>query len=422
MKYRSKKFICIIISVMILLSSFSLGISAAIDTSNIVNGGEYYIKNTASNLYLNAFDSLSLNQASFSGTSAQTWIFTEFTEGYYANLGYYTIMNKATGTYLIAPAEPEDGALVSVESYIPVTSSNEYERQIWRFIELENGKCLIQSRSMDTSYGFYLSHGTMGIYGYDVMIDPYWPELSDYAYYLEWEIHDYTTDDFDYRLLAYNEPYLCYCSNEISPCTCDDTCPCQNFPDEDPCTACENRDLYLDPTADLLYTYKGHLNKSISTYFYKEMSKTIMADLLTDCELFIIHTHGAQNYIQIDSTNTDNDFFCIEDFNNLDLSNLKLAVLLTCSTAEGYDENNIALDRPTNIVEKMICQDAETVIGFAEPTLITDCNDFAYSLMEKIASGKTVSAAIQLTKNDKYEDANFGTYIVVAGNENLTLG
>ena len=169
MKYRLKKFICIFISVMIMLSSFAFGVSATIDTGTIIEGKDYYIRNTASNYFLNAYDSYTPNQSHLIGTDNQAWILTEY------NTGYYTIMNKATETYLTAPQDIGYGEYVILEDFLtPInTALDAHERQLWSFTELENGKYIIQSMSM-SSYDLYLSHNDyMGYYGYDVVIDPY---------------------------------------------------------------------------------------------------------------------------------------------------------------------------------------------------------------------------------------------------------
>ena len=121
----------------------------------------------------------------------------------------------------------------------------------------------------------------------------------------------------------------------------------------------------------------------------------------------------------------------MSDINDANLSNLKFALLLTCSTAQDYSEAHIINNQPVNIVEQMICSGAETVVCFNEVTLVSDCNHFAEDLMEQMISNcLSVNYAI-------YEEINFSSpryqtailsdeillenAIIIAGNDDLNL-
>ncbi len=72
------------------------------------------------------------------------------------------------------------------------------------------------------------------------------------------------------------------------------------------------------------------------------------------------------------------------EISNLDLSCMKLALLLTCQTGVDSDASHIANNTPANIIEQMVCQGAETVIGFLSDTLVSDCNKFASNIFNKM--------------------------------------
>ena len=78
--------------------------------------------------------------------------------------------------------------------------------------------------------------------------------------------------------------------------------------------------------------------------------------MLQSTEILIISTHGSADGIQLSLSN----WLTSSEIANEDFSNLKLVLLISCSTAEGSDYSNY----PQNFLEMLLNCGAETVIGF----------------------------------------------------------
>lgn len=109
------------------------------------------------------------------------------------------------------------------------------------------------------------------------------------------------------------------------------------------------------------------------------------------------------------------------DVGTMHLGGLSFALLLTCNTAVGYSESHITSNEPVNIVEKMVCNGAETVIGFKEITYVSDCNKFAEDfIVETVQNGYSVSEAMGRISYNNYVK-NMNNISEIGGNENLHL-
>ena len=174
-----------------------------------------------------------------------------------------------------------------------------------------------------------------------------------------------------------------------------------------------SRGSYIN-TVEYIFQQETHNTWSnIRTQYVNSWTKDAMLYQLQSSNIFFIHTHGQQTGIIIGS---DGSLLTMDDLNNVDLSNLKLAVLLTCETAKGYSDLHIANNIPVNIVEKMVLCGAETVIGFDEKTMTSDCNEFAVDLAEWLIYGDlNVNEAIGEAKKKGYT-YQLHTMIVVSGN------
>ena len=108
--------------------------------------------------------------------------------------------------------------------------------------------------------------------------------------------------------------------------------------------------------------------------------------------------------------------------NNVNLSNLKFALLLTCNTGDGgYSSANVSNNTPVNIVEKMVCCGAKTVVGFNIVTYVSDCNTFAKDFARRtIHNGQSVRNAIaNMNRQDYIKDMISAA--VIGGNQYQTL-
>ena len=153
------------------------------------------------------------------------------------------------------------------------------------------------------------------------------------------------------------------------------------------------------------------------TDFYSTYTKTNMKNKLQSSTLFFIHTHGKQTGFYC-----GNDFLEMADLNNVNLSNLKFALLLTCNTGDGgYSSANVSNNTPVNIVEKMVCCGAKTVVGFNIVTYVSDCNTFAKDFARRtIHNGQSVRNAIaNMNRQDYIKDMISAA--VIGGNQYQTL-
>lgn len=90
---------------------------------------------------------------------------------------------------------------------------------------------------------------------------------------------------------------------------------------------------------------------------------------------------------------------------------------LTCEPGKDFDESHITAGTPVNIVEKMVCQGAES--GFKEITYVSDCNKLAEDLMGQTLAEGWGLAFYQI----EYEDYNKNMDDIkgIGGNEFLQL-
>lgn len=108
-----------------------------------------------------------------------------------------------------------------------------------------------------------------------------------------------------------------------------------------------NRDLYFTPTANII---KNVRTSNIETKYYTSCSNDELINWLETCRLFFIHTHGEQNGIY-----RGNGILNSADLASVDLTNLQMALLLTCNTGDGgYSQSRVDANSPINIVERMV--------------------------------------------------------------------
>ena len=164
---------------------------------------------------------------------------------------------------------------------------------------------------------------------------------------------------------------------------------------------------YIDP----------HDHSNVYLEEYTSCSASHLCSYLQTTNQFYIHTHGEPNGIYI-----GNNWLTSSQLIGLDLSNLQCALLLTCHTGYGgYYPIHVAMNTPSNIIERMIICGAETVIGFDCTTYVWDCNKFAKEFAHNtMIDGNNVYYAIHNIDTTGY-DVDMVSHAVIGGNAGQTL-
>ncbi|MGN1155388.1 MAG: RICIN domain-containing protein [Agathobacter sp.] len=319
------------------------------------HNGTYFIKNRQFGKYLQidnndapTYDTIGsiMEQWSFVGEEYQKWILKSL------NNGYYKIVSVESNLALSVKSDQ----VTSVDKPLVQEVYTGEFRQQWSISQTANGSYKIKPRSsegLETDLVMAVGDSiTIGADDTDIEQRLY---KDNNSYMDEWYLYKY--GEIKNKLFALNEDGI-------------------------------ERNEYFSKVSQIIET---NLGESVMTEFYEEVSKDDMMRYLCDSDIFVVHTHGYKEgfYCSMSST------LSMKDIEGLNLNGLKFALLLTCETAKDFSENNIAGNKPVNIVEKMVCNGAETVIGFAEITYVSDCNRFAESFFEgAIEEGQTIEDTI----------------------------
>ena len=293
-----------------------------------------------------------MEQHSFSGGNNQRWELI-----YDTSAGYYKVKNINSGLYLTSPDTTETGDNVVQQTY----STSIENRQFWVFTKLADGSYKIQTKAcigtnLVLSVGFSFDEGTAGTDGINI----------------RQEIFNDDNDKGEWRICSINETNnaILLAINDVDG---------------------EDRDNYFSKTIANLGCIRNNFLTISDELVYTNSSIDEMKNFLSNYSIFIVHTHGASNRFKIGK----DSYITMENLNSINLSGLDFALLLTCSTGFGFSEDHITANQPTNIVEKMVCCGARTVVGFNDTTMVWDCNLFAPDLTEKmIIDGLGVEDAI----------------------------
>ncbi|MBR5060250.1 MAG: RICIN domain-containing protein, partial [Clostridia bacterium] len=182
-----------------------------------------------------------------------------------------------------------------------------------------------------------------------------------------------------------------------------------------------------------LFTFSGASNGSlgiVASYISAKTHKTPYMELFSsigkerlermmcDCDFLAINTHGYKEGIQIGN----NDYLSMGDIECIDYSGLKLAILLACSTAKDYSSSHITNNTPVNFAEKLVCQGAETVIGFNQDVMAQNAIWFAERFTYAYVNNSSVTAAQAMTSALGYAgylEAGFEQMVELIGNGNI---
>lgn len=319
--------------------------------------GTYFIKNREYDKFLQINDGDAPNynttgeimeQWEFDGGAYQMWTLKSLNNGYYE-----IISAKSTKALSVA----EDDVSSTDVSLVQETDLGA-TRQQWKISTTDSGYYKIKPRSsegLDDDLVMAVGAGVLdGLNGTNIEQRVY---TDDGDYKDEWQICN-----FDTSLLMAIE-------------------------DVDGAA----RDEYFALTEEYLETVNNSIISAASTIEFSECTVTNMISHLKSSDVFMIHTHGDKDRFKIG----DGIWITMQNLQNADLSNIDLAVLLTCKTGKDFNRSHIENNDPQNIVEQMVVCGAETVIGFSEDTYVNDCNYFAPDLTDNIIKdGLSVQDAV----------------------------
>ena len=329
-----------------------------------------FLQNTATEKYMDiegpsTVEGAFIQQWQFNGKLQSKWLF-----GVQSG-GYFTIKSRYSNMYIgVDPTNTE---------YIRQYDSIE-NNTLWKFIETSSGNYKLVCKSIESSGYVLATQSQTSGNGSNLMMASY-------------------TEDTNYR----DEWIIQYTSILLAIDGTDNA----------------SRHTYFTDTQTNLETKRNGCASIVTTVRYSAATVTEMINYLQSNDVFIVHTHGKQTGFKISNTGTK--FIHLNDLNGQDLSNISFALLMTCNTGDNYNVTNITNNTPVNIVEQMVICGAETVVGFNDITYVSDCNDFASDLTDKLVNeGMSIREAIG--------DIEYGSYIknmsniaVIAGNEHNKL-
>ncbi len=343
--------------------------------------GTYFIKNRQYGGYLQIDDAYKTNSTAgtsmehggFNAGNYQKWILTSLDNG------YYKIVSAESGLVVCVSSSQTSGQDVSLiqEAY---TGAN---RQQWKLAQAGDGSYKLSLRSSENlSSELVMAVGDNSSSDYDGVSVEQRVYTDDTIYQDEWEL--FLFGENRYKLLAY-------------------------IGDS------QERKDYITKVSPLITTYLGN---DIYTHSYRTVEKDDMKRLMCDSDIFIVHTHGEEFAFYTSSS----DFLSMDDIYDLNLSNMKFALLLTCYSGKDYNESNITNNHPVNMIERMVCNGAETVVGFNVETYPKDCNEFADNFLKyALKDGKSVAEAIDSATNTAYTYGLEREDVVIGGNVDLYL-
>lgn len=359
-------------------STFVFGVSL------LVSEGDYFIKNKETEMYMQIDNDDDPDYSTsesimeiwgFDGGLYQKWSFVHIGDG------YYKIISRKSGLALCVQSDyiDEDGESVVQEAY-----SNTSRKQ-WKITKSSTGSYILRPKSAES----YNTDWCLSVGSYLLVASGTNVEQREYA------------NDDNYK-------------DEWTICTFD-TSLLLAIDDVDGAS----RHMYFSSTKTNLQTEKNGKISITSTVRYSSASVATMINYLQSSNIFIVHTHGKQTGFKISNTGTT--YITLTDLAEEDLSNLSLALLMTCNTGDNYSPAHITNNTPVNIIEQMVICGAETVVGFSAITWVDDCNKFGSDITYKlIVEGLSVDDAIESITYTSYIK-DMSSIDVIAGNGNNKL-
>ena len=337
-----------------------------------IPNGTYFLKNKETEAYADIENQTMANntrihQWALHGGNTQRWFIMHLGDG-----NYSIKSTNSTTPYYLGVINDSSG----LDADIVLRSGSVTNGMKWKVESTPSGAYKLTSQ---TGSGYVLAtDSSSSSNGVKLIQGDY---IQNNSYHDEWELDKY--GEFKYKLLALNE-------NNV------------------------NRNQYFPEVISII---ANHFNKDVYSNFFVSLTKTQMKRMLCDSDIFIIHGHGQKDGFYISSS----AYLSMDDINGLWLHDLKFALLLTCETGKDFSKTHITENSPVNITEKMVCQGAETVIGFKEITFVSDCNKLAPAFVSAtIQSEQTVSIAMANIDYSGYIK-NMYAICAIAGNENAHL-
>lgn len=185
------------------------------------------------------------------------------------------------------------------------------------------------------------------------------------------------------------------------------------------------RDIFITNTLDKLNEVTG-----FSTYldiYSSEFTKTEMKSIMSTSKMFAVHTHGYIYDFKIGET----EKYHIDDIMSTDLSNLRLAMFLTCDGGDGgYNAANVEKGIILNLVEACIYSGATTAVAFRGTTYTDACNRWFADLISKMNDDSLTLEQAIIELDDKRVNFGKGSFIeryqmsekaVIGGNSSIKL-
>ncbi len=191
-----------------------------------------------------------------------------------------------------------------------------------------------------------------------------------------------------------------------------------------------DRDLFFEEAKEYLKYVHQNTTTTVNTLTYEYISQSNMLNHMQSHDIFIVHTHGLQNMFMLGydyrfDPNGEEVWLTMDYLQGKDLSNLKLALLITCETGTGYDPAHITSNTPVNIIEQMVICGAETVLGFNDVTHVTDGNVFAKEITYYMSQGDTLRRCIdelgRYQPDIPYFFEDMKDRVEIAGNDQVTI-
>lgn len=352
----------------------------------LVENGSYFIKNVKLENYVHIHSNNELTYGdpgekikvgNYSGHPIQIWNFEYLGGGYYRIKSYFSkLLLTVQSDYI----NTNNKSLIQ-------DCANNLSTQMWKISQSSSGNLVFRPKSAESYTTDWCMSAGVSIFSDRAVEQREYTDDSDYKD--EWRVFNYRKT----MLLALNEENI-------------------------------DRALYYDDIKNMLAC------DDINNYSAVEILEfTFTMDFIeyfTTSEIVVLHTHGKQDGIYYGENYLFNDklnnYVSMQDLENVDLSNLNFAFLLTCSTAAGYDESHITNNDPVNIVEQFVISGAETVVGFSDITVVDAANLFVKEVFYQMtANQSSIGYAISSVVTSDWITQDIQPLAVIAGNENYTI-
>lgn len=311
-----------------------------------------YLKNGEATLFAQAPTNLSQNTGSYGGTMTARILSGEDYQHWnvsYCGNGYYTITSLANDRFAVTvPSGYEASSSISL-ALIPFSPSNDHQK--WRFIPTNNGRYKITAMCTNNDSLVFDLQSNSSSPG-TAIIQGAWESNNNYD---EWYLVPYETA----LLMGFDDLY-------------------------------DSNDGYWYGTRNQLQKPNNETIIAVKTAHF-DCSSSEMIAYMQSCDILFVMTHGLEQSIQISKTGLSL-WLTTYDLNNVDLSNLKLAVFLACYAGDPYCS-------PINFIQKVNNCGAEAVVGFSDQVQTGDLDEFAEVFSKLLMKGFTSGEAIDRIKN-----------------------